>query len=77
MKDFLLIVWVSVSLIVSPIMFLHSLESIFGIFGEKASWWKSKGHKGDRTFDVSFFIIPLMIALHWLIVAIWFPNLYK
>lgn len=77
MSETLLIIWGSLSLIVSPLMFFYSLESIWGIFGEKAWWWKNKGCIGYKALDICFFIIPLMIGLHWLIIAIWFPNFYK
>lgn len=76
-NTFLLTMWVSLSLIVSPIMLIHALGNIWGILGEQAWWWRRKGYKRDKACDMVFLIIPLLVGLHWLIVAIWFPNLYK
>lgn len=65
------------SIVACPVLFLHGIGNVFGWLSDKAYWWNLKGCYTDKAIDLIFIIVPSIVGLHWLIVAIWFPNLYK
>lgn len=74
----LLILYAVFSIIICPLMLLSGIDNMFGILGGKAWWWNGKQANGEnRIIDIIFIIIPIFVGMHWLIVAIWAPNLYK
>lgn len=70
----ILVIFVFFSLICCPLMFYSSVNNIWI---NRAWWWNQKEGKDARTIDRIFLIIPLLVGLHWSIVGIYFPTLYK
>jgi hypothetical protein len=76
-KEILLVAFALVSLFGAPLLFFDFLSGCFTGKDRRFWWFKEPGVTIMKTWTIIEVVLPILIAIHWIIVAIYFPNIYK
>jgi hypothetical protein len=76
-KEVLLVVFALVSLFGAPLLFFDFISDCFAKKDRRFWWFREPGITTMKVWTVIEVVFPAFIAIHWLIVVIYFPNLYK